>query len=215
MRWRAPRPMPSLRVGLHIVLVEGRPMLPPAAIPDLVDASGQFPQRHGALGDAACSSAPRCAASWPMKSKPSSTPSRRPGLRLDHVNTHKHFHLHPTIASDDPEDRQARTACGPCGCRWSRAACWPPPNRAGPRRRPMSPDPGPDCRAPGCGPAGLLTPDQVFGLAWSGAMTAGAPRRADPPPARGAHAKFTFIRPRPAASRARRRAIAMPRSWRR
>ncbi len=40
--------VPGLRVGLHIVLVEGRPILPPSQIPDLVDGDGSFPHRHGA-----------------------------------------------------------------------------------------------------------------------------------------------------------------------
>src|SRR3984885_1244675 len=34
--------MPSLRVGLHLVLVDGRPALPAAQIPDLVDSDGFF-----------------------------------------------------------------------------------------------------------------------------------------------------------------------------
>src|SRR5205823_2374623 len=34
--------LPSLKVGLHLVLVEGRPVLPPSAVPDLVDAHGEF-----------------------------------------------------------------------------------------------------------------------------------------------------------------------------
>ncbi len=34
--------MPKLRVGLHLVLVEGKPVLPAAAVPDLVDSSGYF-----------------------------------------------------------------------------------------------------------------------------------------------------------------------------
>ena len=33
---------PSLRVGLHLVLVDGRPMLPARDVPDLVDATGHF-----------------------------------------------------------------------------------------------------------------------------------------------------------------------------
>jgi predicted glycoside hydrolase/deacetylase ChbG (UPF0249 family) len=36
------RRLPRLRVGLHVVLVEGRPVLPPQAVPDLVDADGEF-----------------------------------------------------------------------------------------------------------------------------------------------------------------------------
>src|SRR2546423_14990978 len=36
------RAMPGLRVGLHLVLVEGKPVLPPAQVPDLVDRTGHF-----------------------------------------------------------------------------------------------------------------------------------------------------------------------------
>ena len=36
------RAMPSLGVGLHLVLVEGRPVLPPESIPALVDQTGRF-----------------------------------------------------------------------------------------------------------------------------------------------------------------------------
>ena len=36
------RRLPALRVGLHLVLVDGRPMLPAESIPDLVDANGHF-----------------------------------------------------------------------------------------------------------------------------------------------------------------------------
>ncbi|HVW75142.1 MAG TPA: ChbG/HpnK family deacetylase, partial [Rhizomicrobium sp.] len=34
--------MPKLRVGLHLVLVEGKPMLSAGQVPDLVDATGHF-----------------------------------------------------------------------------------------------------------------------------------------------------------------------------
>ena len=36
------RRLPSLRVGLHLVLVEGRPLLPAASLPALVDEAGEF-----------------------------------------------------------------------------------------------------------------------------------------------------------------------------
>ncbi len=42
------RRLPRLRVGLHLVLVEGRPVLPPEQLPDLVDATRTLPQRPGA-----------------------------------------------------------------------------------------------------------------------------------------------------------------------
>ena len=46
------RRMPSLRVGLHVVLVEGTPVLPASAVPHLVDDSGDFRSNMAALGAA-------------------------------------------------------------------------------------------------------------------------------------------------------------------
>src|SRR6516164_6656788 len=36
------RALPRLRVGLHLVVVRGRPVLPPEQIPDLVDKAGRL-----------------------------------------------------------------------------------------------------------------------------------------------------------------------------
>ena len=36
------RALPSLAVGLHVVLVNGRPVLEPQHVPDLVDRNGNF-----------------------------------------------------------------------------------------------------------------------------------------------------------------------------
>ena len=47
---RIARANPRLRVGLHLVVIEGPAVLPPADIPDLVDALGQFPSNQLALG---------------------------------------------------------------------------------------------------------------------------------------------------------------------
>jgi predicted glycoside hydrolase/deacetylase ChbG (UPF0249 family) len=47
---RRARANPSLRVGLHLVVIEGPACLPHAEIPDLVDASGQFPSDQFTLG---------------------------------------------------------------------------------------------------------------------------------------------------------------------
>ena len=44
------RRLPSLRVGLHLVLVDGDPALPPARVPDLVNASGRFRCDLAAVG---------------------------------------------------------------------------------------------------------------------------------------------------------------------
>src|ERR1700760_3328276 len=44
------RAMPTLRVGLHLVVIEGPAVLLPAEIPDLVDATGWFPSDQLGLG---------------------------------------------------------------------------------------------------------------------------------------------------------------------
>ncbi|HTV84890.1 MAG TPA: hopanoid biosynthesis-associated protein HpnK [Dyella sp.] len=92
------RRTPGLAVGLHLVLADGRAMLPPSRIPDLVDAQGMFnsdmvrngfrffflPHVRRQLADEIRAQFEAFAAT---------------GLPLDHVNAHKHFHLHPTIFS--------------------------------------------------------------------------------------------------------------------
>jgi hopanoid biosynthesis associated protein HpnK len=95
---------------------------------------------------------------------------RATGLKLDHVTAHKHFHLHPSILSAvlelvkefgapavrapmEPEGVLARIDGARPGLTASALAPLARVQRARLRR------------------AGVATPDQVFGLAWSGAMT--------------------------------------------
>src|SRR3954451_2939239 len=47
---RRARALPSLRVGLHLVVIEGPAVLPAPMIPDLVDAEGLFPADQFRLG---------------------------------------------------------------------------------------------------------------------------------------------------------------------
>src|SRR5580692_12021612 len=47
---RRARALPSLRVGLHLVVIEGPAVLPASDIPDLLDATGQFPSTQLRLG---------------------------------------------------------------------------------------------------------------------------------------------------------------------
>ena len=92
------------------------------------------------------------------------------GLALDHVNAHKHFHLHPTIAAlmlsigRDFGLRAARVPLEPAATlaqiepyKVSSVAALTRPFAQGLRRR--------------FARAGIASPDAVFGLAWSGAMT--------------------------------------------
>ncbi len=162
--------LPSLRVGLHIVLVEGRPILPPSQIPDLVDSNGLFRTDMAVNGVRMFFSCPKSAARSNMRSKPSSKPSAPTGLSLDHVNAHKHFHLHPTIAS----------AILRIGKKFGMRALRVPREPRGvlAQIETQSSDPVAAITTPWSAflarrlrASGVTAPDQVFGLRWSGAMT--------------------------------------------
>jgi len=92
------RRLPSLGVGLHLVLVDGRPALPPEQIPDLVGSDGRFPTDVTAAGiNIFCR--PRARAQLEREIRAQLELFRATGLPLDHVNSHHHFHIHPTIAA--------------------------------------------------------------------------------------------------------------------
>jgi hopanoid biosynthesis associated protein HpnK len=92
------RRLPQLRVGLHLVLADGWPMLEPAQIPALVDGAGRFDDAMARRGAAIFfKRAARRQMTAEVRAQLSAF--RRTGLALDHVNAHKHFHFHPTILS--------------------------------------------------------------------------------------------------------------------
>jgi len=163
------RNLPSLRVGLHLVLVEGRPVLPVAAVPDLVDASGHF-RTDMARAGAAMFFLPKVRRQLAAEIEAQFAAFDATGLRLDHVNAHKHFHLHPTIAGAivkaarrhrvkaarvplEPQDVLGRIENHKASGVVALTAPFARMLRARFRR------------------AGIAAPDSVFGLAWSGAMT--------------------------------------------
>jgi hopanoid biosynthesis associated protein HpnK len=162
--------MPSLRVGLHVVLVDGRPMLPPAAIPGLVDANGNFRNDLAIVGAAIFF---RRAVQKQMAAEIEAQfhAFRETGIALDHVNAHKHFHLHPNVAKTILEvgQRFGMPAIRvPLEPRAVLAAAEPertPP--AGYLTQPFARMLRKRIEA-----NGLRAPDAVFGLAWSGAMKA-------------------------------------------
>ena len=164
------RATPSLRVGLHLVLVDGRPVLPPDAVPELVDAKGDF-RNDMARAGAAMFFRPSVARQLEAEIAAQFEAFRATGLPLDHVNAHKHFHLHPTVASLmlsvgrryglkaarvplEPADVLARIE----PYRGSAVTAITRPFALALRRRFVR--------------AGIASPDAVFGVAWSGAMTA-------------------------------------------
>ena len=166
------RTMPKLGVGLHIVLVEGRPTLPPDQVPDLVDSTGHFRTDMVRAGITIFAS-PGTRRQLVAEVEAQFAVFAATGLPLDHVNAHKHFHLHPTIAS----------AILRVGKRYGMKSVRAPVE---PRGVLMKIEPGIRVvkfarlwallvrrRMRG---AGMIVPDQVLGLAWSGAMDAGRMR---------------------------------------
>jgi hopanoid biosynthesis associated protein HpnK len=94
----------------------------------------------------------------------------RTGLPFDHVNAHKHFHLHPTIAGTIlkvGKKFRMRAARLPIEPRAVLAKVEPGAYRAEPVV-----DLWASLARDRFRRAGILVPDQVFGLKWSGAMTA-------------------------------------------
>jgi len=163
------RRLPSLRVGLHLVLVDGAPVLPPERIPDLVDGRGRLRGDLARLGvDVFVRPGARQQLAMEIEAQFSAFGST--GLRLDHVNTHHHYQLHPTVCRQILEigKRHGMTALRVprepgglldridphAGTRhaWLMAP-WLWRLRRAARRH------------------GLTAPDHVFGLRWSGAMT--------------------------------------------
>jgi len=90
------RRLPGLKVGLHLTLVDGQPLLPPVEIPSLVDVSGNFPSSLVGAGVRwFFSNAARHDLKKEIRAQFDAF--RATGLALDHVNAHNHMHLHPTV----------------------------------------------------------------------------------------------------------------------
>jgi hopanoid biosynthesis associated protein HpnK len=161
--------LPNLRVGLHLVLVEGRPALPPSALPDLVTGEGLFRTDMAIMG-AEIFFRPKVRRQLAAEIEAQFEAFARTGLALDHVNTHKHYHLHPTVAGLILRiGRRYGMAASraPIEPRAVLAAAEP---SAAPTPRDLTEPWARSVRAR-CRRAGVAVADQVFGLAWSGAMT--------------------------------------------
>jgi chitin disaccharide deacetylase len=165
---RRARRLPRLRVGLHLALVDACSLLPPSAIPALVDTSDRLRTDLYRVGiDIVLRSSLRRQLAAEIAAQFESY--RASGLALDHVNAHRHFHLHPIVSKIvmglsrqygvgalrvpleptsllgrlEPEVRQ----WSPIFRLWSLLL----------RTQAVRNQ--------------LLVPDAVFGMAWSGAMT--------------------------------------------
>ncbi len=92
------RRCPSLRIGLHLVLVDGSSILPSQMIPDLVNRRGEF-SPHLVRAGFNFFFRPRVKRQLEAEIRAQFEAFRKTGLLLDHVNTHHHMHLHPTVSA--------------------------------------------------------------------------------------------------------------------
>jgi hopanoid biosynthesis associated protein HpnK len=165
---RRARAMPSLRVGLHLVVIEGPAVSPPADIPDLVNAGGQFASDQARLGFRYFFR-PSVRRQLAHEIRAQFAAFAATGLKLDHANAHKHMHLHPTVG------RMMIEIGREFGLRSVRIPAEPPTALALAGTRVGIGD-----RAlhawtrvlrHQARTAGMTTNDHCFGLAWSGHMT--------------------------------------------
>ena len=170
---RRAKAMPDLRVGLHLVVIEGPAVLPPAEIAGLVDADGQFPSDQLRLGIRYV--LPHIRRQLAAEIRAQFAAFAATGLALDHANAHKHMHLHPTVG------RLMLDIGRDFGLPAIRIPAEPPDvlRRCGTRS-------GPGARAlyrwtallrRQARAAGVAINDHCFGLAWSGHMTVDRVRR--------------------------------------
>jgi len=88
---------PTLGVGCHVVLVDGEPVLPPEQIPTLIDLrTGHFPASLATFLRRLFSGRIRIAEVEAEISAQIALLQQR-GLRLTHVDTHKHTHVFSQI----------------------------------------------------------------------------------------------------------------------
>jgi chitin disaccharide deacetylase len=90
--------LPNLHVGLHVVLVNGRPILPPERVPDLVGADGAFLSDLGQAG-IRFFFRPGARRQLEAEIRAQFQAFAATALRLDHVNAQNHMHVHPTVLS--------------------------------------------------------------------------------------------------------------------
>ncbi len=90
------RRMQRLRVGLHLVLTEGTPVLPANELRGLVNSSGRFHKAPFAMGwQLGLSAGAQRQLETEIEAQLAAFHAT--GLRLDHINCHQHIHLHPAV----------------------------------------------------------------------------------------------------------------------
>ena len=161
--------LPGLRVGLHIVAVEGPCVLPPPELAAIARPDGRLPSRQAKLAfDYGLSRRARRQIAREIHAQFGAFAAT--GLPLGHADAHKHMHLHPVVGRIliaagrefgltrlrvPAEPPEVMRACGERLSFGDRALySWTGWLRAAAAR------------------AGLRTTQHCFGLRWSGHMTA-------------------------------------------
>jgi hopanoid biosynthesis associated protein HpnK len=161
------RRLPDLRVGLHLVLVDGLPTLPRDEISGLVRRDGRFDPNMGRAG-VRFFALPQVRRQLAMEIRAQFEAFHATGLRLDHVNAHKHMHLHPTVARviiEIGRDYGMMAVRLPLEPVEPLHAAFPNEHYSAPLYRPWI-----ERLRRRLQNAGLFVNDSLFGLAWTGGM---------------------------------------------
>ncbi len=166
---RRARALPTLRVGLHLVAVEGPTMLSARDIP-LLAAGHPATLPSDQLGLAlryALRPAARRQLAAEIRAQFAAFAAT--GLPLDHADAHKHMHLHPVVGRliiEIGRDYGLRAVRVPAEPPAVLAACGESPPLAARAMHAWTALLRSQARR-----AGLVTNEHAFGLAWSGHMT--------------------------------------------
>jgi hopanoid biosynthesis associated protein HpnK len=87
---------PTLKVGLHLVLINGYSVLGPQHIPDLVDHAKRFSDRIVSAGIRYFRS-PAARRQIARECEAQIEVFLASGLSIDHLNSHNHLHIHPGV----------------------------------------------------------------------------------------------------------------------
>ncbi|HEY3278011.1 MAG TPA: ChbG/HpnK family deacetylase [Syntrophorhabdaceae bacterium] len=88
---------PGLSVGLHVVLSQGRPVLSPVRIPDLVDKEGRFDPSPFRAGVMYWSRKERIGEQIEAEVRAQFDKVEDAGIHPSHVDCHHHLHIHPLL----------------------------------------------------------------------------------------------------------------------
>ena len=87
---------PSLQLGMHLTLTAGKPLSPPERVPSLVDRHGHFPVLGHLLARLSLGRVRHADLARELDAQVTWALER--GVRLDHLDSHHHVHIHPRAA---------------------------------------------------------------------------------------------------------------------